>query len=652
MRNILISLFAAAGLYAQSNDINLNVVVKDKKGVAIKGLTAADFEVTDGGAKPSKVDVKLVDGGSAPRLFTLVFESLDNEQRRLAKQIAADLLKEGQGQNHYFSVVKFTNQICILQPFTTDQSKLGAAIDSAVTGQAASAFVKVHNENVAILEASADPLAKVQLKMLQKQATMDGDQGSRRSVTFLDSLSTGLGSQPGRKPIVYFSNGLVIPTFLDVAFEALQARANRAGVSFYGIDCKGVGGIGETGGSSRAAESSSGEARGFGLSGSAAGGASAGGDAPADFFGIDEAVEKLRSNKQANLRVLSETTSGLLIADSNNPKQLLRQLVDDTVTYYELTYDPAIARFDGSLRRTSVKTTAKDGKIRDRDGYYALKLDQQDLLPYEVRLLDALTANPLPRELEFRSGSWKVKPGTSGTIAIEVPLANIEFKEDSTKQFYLGRLSMLLQVKDPATGKIVQKFTRDLPLRGKLEQLPALKTSNFNFREQVALAPGRYIVEAVVTDQLTGKIGARKTSLLSPAAGPLALSSVSVVRSFQPNAKDLNPDEPYQFQGGRITPTLNTTMKAVKGAQMALFFTVYPNATAADPPQAVVQYIKDGTVAGSASLELPKAINGRIPYVLSSPLDAMPPGTYEVKVTVKQGASPAVQESVFLTIES
>ena len=85
---------------------------------------------------------------------------------------------------------------------------------------------------------------------------------------------------------------------------------------------------------------------------------------------------------------------------------------------------------------------------------------------------------------------------------------------------------------------------------------------------------------------------------------------------------------------------------------MALFFTVYPDAGSKDAPQAVVQYIKDGTVAGSANLQLPAAVNGRIPYVLSSPLDNMPPGAYEVKVTVKQGATAVVQESVFLTIES
>ena len=106
MKSILTSLLVGAVLAAQSNDITLNVVVKDKKGAAIKGLTAADFELADGGAKPAKVDVRLVDGDNGPRLFTLVFEGLDNEHRRLTKQIAYDLVKEAKGPDHYFAVVK------------------------------------------------------------------------------------------------------------------------------------------------------------------------------------------------------------------------------------------------------------------------------------------------------------------------------------------------------------------------------------------------------------------------------------------------------------------------------------------------------------------------------------------------------------------
>ena len=649
MKNILTSLLFGIALMAQqqSNDITLNVVVKDKKGVAIKGLTAADFEITDGGSRQTASKVSFHGAASPePRLITLVFENLGNVERRLARQIALDLLKEASGPNIEVGVFMISNQLSVLQPFTADKEALKTAVELATSGSQNIRFTQVHAEMKQKLEGRKDdPLARMQLAMLKNGAIIDDGDGSRRSILFLDSLASGMAAQPGRKTIAYLTWGLIVPTFLDVSFEALQSHANRAGVAVYGIDCRGV-----------SMFNLASIARDISTNGSNPTGSGTENNTATNAFAIDNAVEGLRSNIQANLRVLSEATGGMLIADTNDPKSMLRQLVDDSGNYYEIVYDPAIAKFDGAMRKTNVKVTAKDARIRDRSGYFAMRAGQEDLLPYEVAMLEVLNATPLPRDVEFRSGVWKVRPSKgslTATVAIEVPLANIKFGEDSTKQFYLGRLNMLVQVKDPATGKVIQKFTRDLPLRGKLEQLAALKTSNFNFREQVTLPPGRYVIEAVVTDQLTGKVGARKTSFLgnAPASG-LALSSVSVVRNFQPNAKDLKPDEPYQFQGGRITPTLNTSLKVVKGAQMALFFIVYPDAAASDAPEAVVQYIKDGEVAGSAKLQLPAAANGRIPYVLSSPLDAMPPGMYEVKVTVKQGTTAAAQESVFLTIES
>jgi hypothetical protein len=248
---------------------------------------------------------------------------------------------------------------------------------------------------------------------------------------------------------------------------------------------------------------------------------------------------------------------------------------------------------------------------------------------------------------------WRVRgigDRVLATVAVEVPFEKIGFATDQTKGIYGSRLTLLTQVRDQ-NGKVVEKFARDLPLRGKLDLLERLKNSNFNFREKVSLPPGRYTLETVVTDQLSGKTGARKSVFVAaPGGAALGLSSVTLVRNFEPGVKDLSPDDPYQFQGGRITPTLNTNLKVVKGAKMALFFIVYSGDKSGAPPEATVQYLKDGDVVGNAALPLPKPdAEGRIPYVLSSPLDAMTPGVYEVKVTVKQGNA-AASDSVLLTI--
>jgi hypothetical protein len=253
----------------------------------------------------------------------------------------------------------------------------------------------------------------------------------------------------------------------------------------------------------------------------------------------------------------------------------------------------------------------------------------------------------------YRSGTWKLQSGkevVGGVVALEVPFAGVSFAQDAAKGLYAARIGMIAQIKD-AAGKIVERYSLDLPLKGNLDQLEALKNSNFNFRETFTVPVGRYVVESAVIDQLSGKVAARKSSFIAmPDPTGLSMSSITLVRSFQPNVKGMDADDPFVYQGGRITPTLDNNVTAVKGGVMALYFTVYPDKTNAAPVQAVVQYMKDGEVAGSATLPLPPPdAQGRIRYVLSSPMDAMKPGQYEVKVGVKQGPS-AVAESVFLNV--
>ncbi len=673
--SILLALLCPT-VFAQSSEIFANIVVKDKKGAPVKNLTADQIEMTDGGNRVQPI-VRLFDGADVVengqrkpaeplrriRLIPIVFEGMDNQARRLGKQTALDLLKEDKDPSHLFAVFNFSNQLSLLQPFTTNRAALTKAIDTAMSGQSTSRFADVHKEMKTSLEAIAGnrqaltdadvapdkldtsvalqgALARLQLAMMS-ETVIDDAEGTRRSFTFLNAMIQGLKTMPGRKSLAYLNTGVRVPPNLDVAFEAMLARANSAGVSIYPIDCRGISSVSQGAGVAQSTNDS--QIQVSGLENRERGD---------NTNRIDNVVEGLRNNVQSAPRTIAEATGGVATAESNDAKKQLREMIADAQSYYELSYDPRIDDYSGLLRRTTFKLKAGDYKVRGRMGYLALAPGQENLLPYEVPLMKALNATPLTRDVEFQAGTWKLqstRDSVQAMVAVEVPFANISFAQDAAKGNYAARISLVTQVRDPQ-GKVIEKFTRDLPLMGKLEQLEALKTSNFNFRERFSVPPGRYVIETAVIDQLSTKVGARKTSFIAAAAkSPLAMSSVTVVRNFQPNAKGLTPEEPYQFQGGRITPTLNETMKKVKGATIALFFVVYPEVGVA-PPQAVVQYFKDGEVAGTANLQLPSAdAQGRINYVLSSPMDAMQPGTYEIKVLVKQGVA-AVTESVFLTI--
>ena len=65
------------------------------------------------------------------------------------------------------------------------------------------------------------------------------------------------------------------------------------------------------------------------------------------------------------------------------------------------------------------------------------------------------------------------------------------------------------------------------------------------------------------------------------------------MRSYTPNAKGLDPDDPFQFQGGSVTPTLDATVKKVPNAMLRLFFTVYQDPRAAGPT-VEVEFLQGG----------------------------------------------------------
>lgn len=682
---------------AGTEEVVMDVVVRDKRGKAVTDLTAADFEVLDNNVQQEIQSFRLVEGreaiekgAKAPldplrqiRLVTLAFERLGVEGRRMARMAANDLLKGLDAQNVFYSVVMVDQQLIGLQPFTSDRELLKAAIEKA-TGQASgSAYVeqagqlKQNLRNMLGPQVSQQGLhqqltqaastttsnsdrspgasivsrkqAEIFLKMLSFEESMGNDQSTRRSIFALLSLIRGQMSLPGRKTIVYYSEGMSVPDNLDVPFRSIMSTANAANVTIYPIDARGLGG---------GRENSSGTDQLASAMDSSRSQLEQGGAVRSDQAMVfDTAQTSMRANDRGALANLAEGTGGFLIANTNDLRGPLRRVAEDVNSYYEITYKPQIENYDGSLRQTAVHLKRPNLKVQARNGYFALpRLDGNEVLqPYEIPLLKALTTTPLPKGVEFRSAALKLQPVkdgiASGAIIIEVPMQNVKFAIDEKTNTYKARIATLALLKD-ANGTVIQKWSRDLPLQGPADRVPAIQQGNFIYKELFALAPGRYTLETAVLDGEATQTGAKRASLaIAPQQPGVAISNVTLVRSFQPNAKDLTADDPFQFQGGKITPTLNGTIKASPGSQLSMFFVVYPDPGIAEKASIVIEYIKDGQTIGQGALELPAPDSkGRIPYVMSSSAEQMPPGAYEIRALAKQGSTTA-EDRAFITVE-
>ena len=102
----------------------------------------------------------------------------------------------------------------------------------------------------------------------------------------------------------------------------------------------------------------------------------------------------------------------------------------------------------------------------------------------------------------------------------------------------------------------------------------------------------------------------------------------------------MDPQDPFEYQGGKITPGLDSRLRAEKGATMSIYMVIYPDPEIADKPKLTLEYLQAGKVLGGGQLPLgPPEKDGRIPYVASSPIENFPAGDYEARVTAQQGST-------------
>ena len=668
------------------DEVVLDVVVRDKKGKPVKDLTIDDFQITDNGTKQKPTSFRLIEGKEAlsqgarvpldamrqVRLVTLVFERLDPEQRRSAKQAALDLIKGDQGTNVFYSVVAIDSQLYALQDFTQDRELLKKAIDKATGGQynifsnestQVKAKLKEIMANPPQTPAAGDPaaagasfggaamqnkLAQVMNDMLQFDSAMSTQEATRTSIFALLSLARGQYSLPGRKSIVYFTAGMWLPPSLDEPFNSIASTANRGNVSIYPVDTRGVMTSSQNSGVSSAMADVARDTKADTTS-------SDGAVSKAQITASDRVENAMRNNVQMPLRAMADSTGGFLIGDSNDLRTPLRKVNEEVNSYYEVFYSPGIQSYDGSFRGTHVDVARKDTVVHARAGYFALPMDVRGpiMMPFELPLLKAISATPPPKEVEFRASAIRFQPGKDGvnaSLMVEVPMSGVQFTEMKEKQTFRSRVSLVSLLKDEK-GEVVKKLSYDLPRSGQLALLPQARAGNFIYKEQLTVPPGRYTIETAVMDHEANKVGVKKAAfVVLPKHAGVNLSTVTVVRGYQPNAKDLEAADPFQFQGGKISPTLTGTVFNAPGEMLSLFFVVYPDPAISDKATVTMQFLSGGIVVGQGELQLPAAdALGRIPYVMSSSAATMPAGEYQVKLTAKQGSTSA-EETAFVTI--
>jgi VWFA-related protein len=691
-------------LRSGTSEILVDVVVRDKKGRLVHGLGQDQFRVTENtqtqgvtswreirgaattsgpaaapapAASPQEVYVQTATPADAAlhltrqlRLVSLVFDKLGDDGRKISRKAALDFLERDFGPNVYYAVFYVDRYFKVVQTYTNNIVLLRQAVERATSGTrnaliAETGGLELINEQTSSSVGAADALANQAPgavpssinagslsdeqanaftdKMLQLSDRLNRTDLGQVSIFSLWSIIKQLERLPGRKSVLYFSEGYSLPNELWMQFASLISAANRANVVVYALDPRGLMSASDTALAKQTLNQSVQMSYRMTRTQREV-------DPSRNFRAGDFALDSVRADGQQVLRELAESTGGTLIANTNDLRPQLQKISEDFNTWYELTYHSSNPDYDGRFRAIQVSLPAHaDYVVQARTGYYALPpMEGQFVFPYEVPLLRALGQAPLPRNVDFLAAVIPYRQLLSGTVqsslVFDLPLKSIQFSWDETSKTYVTHLSALALIKDEH-GQIVAKLSRDVPLGEPKERLEGFKQGHFILTLPVDLAPGRYVVESVAADQLGNRFGARRASLFIPAphAGP-AISGLTLLRHLEPPLAEPDRRDPLQVPDGRVVPALSPAVLLAKGTLLSVFFKLYPDAANPAPPRLVIDLLNAGKLISRSTPDLPKADEkGEIPYLANLPVGALAPGQYEFRTTLLQGDSAAQQ---------
>lgn len=699
---------AATTIRSNAQEVVLDMVFRDKKGKTVRDIRPEEIHISEDGVDQKLTSFRLVEGTAPPatssatklsldpmreiRLVTLVFEGLDPEGKRFFRQALKDLLDMTPEQNLYFSVLTIDQRLHVIQPFTADHDALLKSVDKAamwsfIQYSNNSAIVKsdlkqIVDQGEPALNSTSGPggggpsqaaiqgnvnyqMAKMQYDMLSAAEAADREYNARATIDALLTLVRAQSQLPGRKVVLYFNPSLTITETVKEQYSNLIGVANRSNVSFYTVDPRGLaswsnGAAGRT-------------ASGMDMTGGGGGGrdmmnqslseiqnqqlnGGRGEVSTAQVRAQENAESALRANPLEWLRDLARQTGGMTIAETNDWKAPLRTVMEEVRSYYEVAYSPHIEVFDGKFRKISVHLDRPNVVVHTRSGYFALPpvKSGQQLYAYEMPLLNALNASTAPANLEFQAAAERFNDHSAKVeymVTLEAPLNELTFTPQPDQKSAAVDTALLTVIKN-SNGEIVEKFSKDFAVQVALDKVDAYKAGNLVQTFHTQLAPGTYTLESAVMDRNSNKLGVKKSPLeVAPSSDKVSISDVVVVRRTDV-AKDTQANDAFYFPGGKVVPTLSTTLKGGPGNVLPFYFNVYPDPAAKDPVKSfTMSFYKDGQYLGAAQAPLPDVqADGRIPYIANLPADKFTPGAYEIRIGVTQGNSKA-EENVDFKVE-
>jgi VWFA-related protein len=652
--------------------VSVNLVAHDKKKRPILNLTAADLSVTDAGVPVQLTNLHLVtlqSGGTAD--VALIFDRMSPESSKAARDIATKLLSIAPSQCS-FAVFGVDRGLRLLEDFTPDRAAAGNAVQAALADLPPQDLVNAEKQLVSITQngkllsganASVEERAhgKFMLAALEDSQRVFREQQVPAPLAGMLALAKAEQALPGRKIIVFFSDGLRSNAKMQSITQEIVEAANRTEVSIYTVDANGV------------------DAKSFDmltmmyqpvgqmparLTPGVAGMTVAPNMSRIETMqSTEQDAHSISSLAQENaakdqdrglLTALAVGTGGLAISAGDKLNDPLKRLVNDLGTYYQADYLPTLKQYDGQFHALAIQPVRDGMTVRSGAGYYALPPDaisSMSVRPFEAPLLKLIDDPGATSALTFKQAVLclgRSSDQMTDELTMEVPASDLTLREDRETLLYTEHLSILAQIKDK-TGVVVQRFSQDYAHNGALETIEKARTEKVLFERHFTVAPGEYVLEAVVYDDLGAKAGIERLpfTVAAPADGPW-ISDVALVGRTEPLAGSPDPLDPMEYGMSRVIPSLSEQVPAGAG-DVSFFFS-----TQADPShrdlagKLDVEIAREGNTVSLSAIDLANTADSYSSMHLATlSAKSFRPGAYHALIGYSQAGKTATRELMF-----
>jgi VWFA-related protein len=515
----------SAPLRVTTRLVEINVIVDDKHGDPIIGLTKADFLVFDN-KKPQEIQFFSAQDSRAPEepapllspntytnrasytgsATVILVDALNTEfaDQALAKKQIVKFLQQIRPHDRV-ALYWLGSGLHVLHNFTTDASVLRdtlATFSAESSRSLADSKVEepsLNNPNTSAPGGQTSSRDAFRRAFSQRAANESASERVRQTVAALIVIAHQVSSLKGRKNLVWVSGSFPFSlgnekfdlnwrndTGANFAGEIERAaRAlTDANIAVYPVDARGL--IGDE---IRSTEDSS--------------------DAHPEFAseGDEHLPSRVAPGNVDTMKSLAARTGGQAFYGTNDLSGSIRRAIDDSRATYTLAYSPAGITWDGAFHAIKVKVKTPGADVRTRTGYFAIP----DSSRTPGKAVQAIISQTALSQVDATGIGLRVlldPPKTSGSrsliVHIQLDLHDVHMRAD--KGHWTGVIQSVFEQLDRQGGIIhADDETFNLNLTPSIYEQTL--RSGVNESEQIQVLPAAAQLCVVLRDPWNDNLG-------------------------------------------------------------------------------------------------------------------------------------------------